>query len=34
VARIERGEVDEPHGDTLATIAKRLGVKPEQIKSY
>jgi Helix-turn-helix len=34
VARIERGEVEEPHGDTLAIIAKRLGVKADKIKSY
>lgn len=34
VARIERGEVEEPHGETLAILAKRLGVKPDQIKSY
>jgi hypothetical protein len=34
VARIERGEVEEPHGDTLAILAKRLRVKPDQIKSY
>jgi hypothetical protein len=34
IARIERGEVDEPHGDTLTTIAKRLGVRPDEIKSY
>jgi hypothetical protein len=34
VARIERGEVDEPHGETLSLIARRLGVKPDQIKSY
>jgi hypothetical protein len=34
VARIERGEVEEPHGDTLAILAHRLGVKPEHIKSH
>ncbi len=34
IARIERGEVEEPHGDTLAQIAKRLGVGPDEIKSY
>ncbi len=34
IARIERGEVEEPHDDTLATIAKRLGVKAEMIKTY
>jgi hypothetical protein len=34
VARIERGEVEEPRGETLAILAKRLRVKPDQIKSY
>jgi transcriptional regulator with XRE-family HTH domain len=34
IARIERGEVEEPHGETLSVIARRLGVKPDQIKSY
>ncbi len=34
IARIERGEVEEPHGDTLTAIAKRLGVRPDKIKSY
>jgi hypothetical protein len=34
VARIERGEVEEPHGETLGILAKRLKVKPDQIKSY
>ena len=34
VARIERGEVAKPHGKTLAQIAGRLGVKPEEIESY
>ena len=34
IARIERGEVDAPHGDTLARIAKRLGVKAEEIGSF
>jgi hypothetical protein len=34
IARIERGEVEEPHGDTLATIAKRLRVRPDKIRSY
>src|SRR5262249_50786551 len=29
VARIERNEVDKPHGKTLQTIANRLGVPPE-----
>jgi hypothetical protein len=34
IARIERGEVKEPHGPTLRTIAKRLGVKPDEIPTY
>jgi hypothetical protein len=34
VARIERGEVEEPHGDSLAILAQRLGVKPDKIRSY
>ena len=34
IARIERGEVDKPHGDTLAMIAKKLGVEPHDIESY
>jgi hypothetical protein len=34
VARIERGEVDKPHGQTLSRIADRLGVTPEDIESY
>jgi Helix-turn-helix domain len=34
IARIERGEVKEPHSDTLATIANTLGVKPEDIATF
>jgi Helix-turn-helix domain len=34
IARIERGEVEKPHADTLATLAARLGVKPEEIETY
>jgi hypothetical protein len=34
VARIERGEVDKPHAKTLALIAKKLGVRLEEIASY
>jgi hypothetical protein len=34
IARIERGEVEEPHDETLTLIAKRLGVKPDEIKTY
>jgi hypothetical protein len=34
IARIERGEVEAPHGQTLNTIADRLSVNPDQIKGY
>lgn len=34
IARIERNEVEKPHGDTLRTIADRLGVGPDEIESY
>ncbi len=34
IARIERGEVAKPQGRTLARIADRLGVAPEEIESY
>ena len=34
IARIERGEVDRPHGLTLTRIARRLGVTPEEVDSY
>lgn len=34
IARIERGEVERPHGGTLDAIAKRLGVAPEEIETY
>lgn len=34
IARIERGDVKEPHVETLATIAEQLGVKPEMIATY
>jgi len=34
IARIERGDVKEPHGGTLVTIAERLGVKPDEIASF
>lgn len=34
LARIERNEVEKPHGPTLRTIADRLGVEPEEIESY
>ncbi|HQA43685.1 MAG: helix-turn-helix transcriptional regulator [Phycisphaerae bacterium] len=34
IARLERGEVEKPHGDTLAIIAKKLRVKPDEIEMY
>lgn len=34
IARIERGEVAEPHGETLSTIAKRLRVRADEIKLH
>jgi len=34
VARIERGEVAAPRGKTLGSIARRLGVTPEQILEF
>lgn len=34
IARIERGDVKEPHGETLAAIAERLGVKPDEIATF
>jgi lambda repressor-like predicted transcriptional regulator len=34
LARIERNEVEKPHGETLRTIANRLDVQPEEIESY
>jgi hypothetical protein len=34
IARIERSEVEKPHGKTLQTIARRLGVNADQIESY
>ena len=34
LARIERNEVEKPHGETLRTIADRLGVEPDEIESY
>jgi len=34
IARIERSEVEKPHGKTLQTIAQRLGVSADQIESY
>lgn len=34
IARIERGETQQPHGNTLNGIADRLGVEPDEIKGY
>jgi hypothetical protein len=34
IARIERGEVEKPHARTLAKIAKKLGVKPDEIETF
>jgi transcriptional regulator with XRE-family HTH domain len=34
IRRIERGETDAPHGKTLAAIAARLQVEPNEIASY
>lgn len=34
IARIERGEVQRPHGPTLRAIADRLGVEPADIETY
>jgi Helix-turn-helix len=34
IARIERGETQEPHGKTLQLIAECLGVEPDEIMSY
>jgi hypothetical protein len=33
IARIERSQVEKPHGKTLQTIAQRLGVHADQIES-
>jgi hypothetical protein len=34
VARIERGDVARPHEETVAALAKRLGVEPEAIETF
>jgi transcriptional regulator with XRE-family HTH domain len=34
IARIERGDTGKPHGKTLAILAKKLGVKPDEIETY
>jgi hypothetical protein len=34
IARLERGEVETPHGTTLAVISRTLGVAPDEIELY
>ena len=34
VARIERGDVEKPHGATLEFLAKKLGVRVDEMASY
>ncbi len=34
IARIERNEIEKPHGKSLDTIAHRLGVPVDQIETY
>jgi hypothetical protein len=34
IARIERGEIEKPHGKTLRVIARTLGVEPDEIETY
>ncbi len=34
IARIERGETGKPHGKTLKTLARTLGVGPDEIATY
>jgi hypothetical protein len=34
IARLERGNVQRPHGKTLEAIEKRLGMNADQIESY
>ena len=34
IGRIERGDVEKPHGKTLGAIAKRLGVEESEISTY
>ena len=34
IARIERGEIEKPHGKTLRVIARTLGVDPDEIETY
>jgi hypothetical protein len=34
IARIERGEISKPHGNTLSVLANTLGVSPAEIETY
>ena len=34
IARIERNEIDKPHGKSMDVIAQRLGVAVDQIETY
>jgi hypothetical protein len=34
IARIERGEIEKPHCETLEVLASKLGVAPESIATY
>lgn len=34
IARIERGEVQKPRGETLRVICEALGVEPDEIETY
>jgi len=34
IARIERGEVEHPHAETLKIVARKLGVRVEEIGTY
>jgi hypothetical protein len=34
IARIERGETEKPHGETLDILAETLRVKPNEIETY
>jgi hypothetical protein len=34
IARIERGEIDKPHCETLEVLSSRLGVSPDSIETY
>lgn len=34
IGRIERGEVDKPHGDTMGVIESRLGLSADKIETF